>query len=122
MAQISGAVNLTGMIAPTDSLDVYPTHSSVYGLGGYREVADQAARDAIPLQRRTHGMMVFQQNDGKIYQLGSGLTNNDWSEFVLTTTTDDLVEGSTNLIIRIHVLVIIWWRIIMFNCQIFHQI
>ena len=97
MAQIPGAVNLTGMIAPTDSQDVYPTHASAYGLGGYREVANQSERDAIPLQRRTHGMMVFQQSDGKIYQLGSGLTNSDWSEFVLTSTTDDLAEGSTNL-------------------------
>jgi len=97
MAQIPGAVNLTGMIAPTDSQDVYPTHSSEYGLGGYREVVDQTERDSIPLQRRTYGMMVFQQSDGKIYQLGSGLTNSDWSEFVLTSTTDDLVEGSTNL-------------------------
>ena len=97
MAKITGAVNLTGMIAPLDTQNDYPTHSGRYGLGGYREVADQTERDAITQARRTHGMLVFQQSDGKIYQLGSGLTNNDWSEFVLTATTDDLAEGSTNL-------------------------
>ena len=97
MAQITGAVNLTGMIAPTDTTDVYPTHSSEYGKGGYREVADITARDAISTDRRVDGMLVTTQDTGKIYRLGSGLTNNDWSEVSMPDTTDTLTEGSTNL-------------------------
>jgi len=38
MALISGAVIVTGTIAPTDTDDVYATHDSKYGKGGYREV------------------------------------------------------------------------------------
>jgi hypothetical protein len=97
MTAITGAVNLTGMIAPTDTTDVYPTHSSEYGLGGFKEVANQTARDAITAQRRVHGMLVFQQSDGKFYQLGTGLANADWTEVSLPVDTDSLVEGSTNL-------------------------
>lgn len=43
-------------------------------LGGYRAVADSTARMAIPSIRRKHGMMVYQQDDGKHYILDSDLT------------------------------------------------
>jgi hypothetical protein len=88
MVQITGAVNLTGMIAPTDTTDVYPTHSSEYGKGGYREVANLVERDGIPSPRRVGGMLVTTQDTGKIYRLGSGLTNSDWVEVSMPDTTD----------------------------------
>jgi len=47
MAQIPGSVRVAGFIAPTDSNDTYPVTDSIYGKGGYREVADITARDAI---------------------------------------------------------------------------
>ena len=49
--------------------------------GGFRIVADHAARDAIPADHRTgkSGMFVVTQNDGKKWQLDSNLTT--WTEF-----------------------------------------
>jgi hypothetical protein len=58
MALITGAVNVTGTLAPTDTTDVYATHDSVYGKGGYREVIDLTARDSITVARRSDGMLV----------------------------------------------------------------
>ena len=105
MAEILGKINLTGTIAPTDTLDVYPTHEAKYGHGGYREVADNTERDAIPTDRRSNGMIVFVQSSGIEYRLDSGLTNSDWvivssssgGVNISGNTTDDLTEGSGNL-------------------------
>lgn len=94
MTQITGAVNLTGMIAPTDTDDVYPTHASIYAKGGYREVADQTERDNIPAPRRTHGMLVYQQSDQTVYQLGAGLTNLDWTEFNVKSDAINIGTGA----------------------------
>jgi hypothetical protein len=94
MAEITGAVNLTGMIAPTDTNDVYPTHASIYSKGGYREVADEAARFDIPTQRRTHGMLVYQQDTESVWQLGAGLTNGDWIDYTTALNINELVFSS----------------------------
>lgn len=56
---IVGTVSVTGPVAPRNSGDLYPAHDSQYGKGGYREVADIAARDAIPSLRQTVGMLVW---------------------------------------------------------------
>ena len=97
MAQITGAVNLTGMIAPFETENTYPTHNSIYGKGGYREVSDQTDRDNISADRRTIGMMVYQQDVDKHYVLKNGITNSDWVEVSVPVNTDNLLEGSTNL-------------------------
>lgn len=81
MALITGAVNVTGTVAPTDTNDVYATHDSIYGKGGYREVTDLSARDAITVARRSDGMLVYVQSENKIFKLQDGLENSNWVEF-----------------------------------------
>lgn len=54
-----GAIPLTGFIGTTDITDVFPTHLDFLGYGGMRTVADNTERDAITLERRAFGMLVF---------------------------------------------------------------
>lgn len=72
-------------MAPTDDSDTYAVTDDVYGRGGYRSVADTAARDTVTADRRKAGMLVRTNSDGKLWVLGAGLTNFDWSEVVLGT-------------------------------------
>lgn len=86
MALITGAVNVTGTLAPTDTDDVYATHDSVYGKGGYREVADLLERNSITLARRSDGMLVYVQSEDKLYKLENGLENTNWVEFEIDSS------------------------------------
>lgn len=70
--------NVSASIVPFTTDDNYPTHRAVYGLGGWRTVADTTERDAIPAARREEGMIVFVKGD-KPYQLLSDLTT--WIPF-----------------------------------------
>lgn len=47
--------------------------------GGFRAVADTAARDAIPAAKRSSGMLVYTVADAAFWVLGAGLGNGDWS-------------------------------------------
>jgi hypothetical protein len=81
---IPGTVQVTGDIAPTDVSDTYATHDSIYGRGGLREVADHTVRNAIPVDRRRAGMLVFTSSDAKYWRLLPGaptFTDADWIEF-----------------------------------------
>lgn len=95
MASIPGSVTVTGFIAPTDSLDSYPTHHEVYGKGGFRAVADLTERNAIPSDRRKEGMLVHVLSNGTTYQLDSDLSN--WSIYTSTSLdgvhTSDIIAG-----------------------------
>ena len=73
MTAIKGT-NLAAPAVPFDTADTYPTHDSLYGKGGWREVADVTARDAIPTERRKGGMVVVCQDTGTAYQLANDLT------------------------------------------------
>lgn len=46
--------------------------------GGFRSVADQAARDAIPAHRRKEGLFVRQRDTNELWTLTGGITNSDW--------------------------------------------
>jgi hypothetical protein len=73
---ISGLIaNLPGTVTP------YPTQDPSLELGGKREVPNAAARDAIPANFRTIGMIVTLQDTGVSYELFGGLTNADWKVF-----------------------------------------
>ena len=63
-------------IVPQNNGD-FPTHSDIYGKGGYQVQPTTAARDAIPALRRKEGMVVFVVADGNEYRLNAGLTT--WS-------------------------------------------
>lgn len=54
-------------------------------VGGFRAVADSAARDAIPAGRRKEGMWVKTLNDGAVYELRGGIDNTDWLAPLFTT-------------------------------------
>lgn len=89
MSSIPGSVTVTGFIAPTDTSDTYPVIDPIYGIDGLRSVADTAARNAIPNDRRRYGMIVFTQSDGKYWKLENSPwsgTNTDWVEFTLTSS------------------------------------
>ena len=89
MAIIPGSVRVGGFIAPTDSTDTYATHDDVYGKGGWRSVADNTARDAIPADRRKEGMAVYVIATGKTYFLDSGLVS--WTESLSDAVTKYVV-------------------------------
>lgn len=79
------AIEITGTFGPTGTNAGAPagfaTHEANFGLGGYMQVADNAARDAISNIRRAEGMAVYVNDTDKLYILKDGVTNNDWVEF-----------------------------------------
>jgi hypothetical protein len=75
---------VTGPISTTADSDTYPTHDSLLGLGGLREVASRADRNAIPDLRRRVGMLVYTASDDaywKLLQLPGTGTDADWAAF-----------------------------------------
>lgn len=71
MAPIKG-INVPGTLVPFTDQDTYPVTDPVYGIGGWREVADTATRDAIPAARLRVGMVVSVQGDKPYMYNGSG--------------------------------------------------
>lgn len=97
MALITGAVNVTGTLAPTDTNDVYATHDSTYGKGGYREVTDILARNSITFARRSNGMLVYVKSEDKIYKLLDGLENENWVEFKIDSSAVEYNNTNSNI-------------------------
>jgi len=79
MAIIPGGVKVAGFISPSDTTDTYPVVDPIYGIGGYREVADITERDAITIPRRRAGMLVLTQNNFIVWQLNPDLVT--WRPF-----------------------------------------
>lgn len=79
MAAIPGGVQVAGFIAPTDSGDTYPVIDPIYGIGGWREVANASEMYAISTQRRRQGMVVVTMDTMEAWQLESDLLT--WSPF-----------------------------------------
>lgn len=73
-------VGLTGEIEPLNGAS-FPVFSDVRGKGGWRGVTDLAARNGIPDNFRSVGMVVVTQDDGESYQLDGGIDNADWVVF-----------------------------------------
>lgn len=86
MAGYTGSIPVTGVIAPTDNQDTYPVIDPTFGIDGLRNVADEAALNAIPFSRRRAGMVVGVQTTGNYYKLlntsWNGTTINDWTDFI----------------------------------------
>ncbi len=83
MAAIPGSVPVTGFIAPTDDTDTFPAIDPVWGIDGFRSVADHTERNAIVDGRRRYGMLVFTQSDAKRWILNAGPwagDDTDWTE------------------------------------------
>lgn len=67
------------------SRDVYPTHYSIYGKGGHKEVSTIDARNAITADRLTEGCVVYVKETDKEYQYKNG----EWVDY--QTNFDDTV-------------------------------
>lgn len=70
----------TGITALMVPLGALATHAAEYGRGGFRVVSDVTARNAIASYLRSSKMWVLTESDGKVFELGAGLTNSDWAE------------------------------------------
>lgn len=75
---------VTAPIVPTDSADVYPTHEARFGKGGWRAVANLAARNAIPADRRETGMQVYVEDQRRTFVLRGGVGNANWQEVAVS--------------------------------------
>jgi hypothetical protein len=80
MTAIPGSVRVTGFLAPSDSADTYAVTDDTYHRGGFRPVADAAARDAITEGRRKVGMLVYCIAEDKYYQCTVATTPPTWAE------------------------------------------
>lgn len=75
-------------IRPYDSDDTYPAAIAGEIKGGYHQVADDTARDAIPSSYRTVGMMAYVISTAKLYWLVGGVENTDWEEVTLGSSSN----------------------------------
>lgn len=89
MANIKGT-NVLAPVVPFDTTDVHPTHHALYGKGGYRTVASDVERDAIPAARREPGMLVWVMDTQKAFRMDANLTT--WTE-VKAINEPQLLDG-----------------------------
>jgi hypothetical protein len=69
------------LIRPLDERDTYAITDVIYQKGGLREVENIQERDAITIERRSHGMITFISSTSEFYALtGTDLTNNSWKK------------------------------------------
>lgn len=83
---MAGEVEVINTLGPKNA-GTFPIAKSLETLGGFKSVANNTARDAIPAARREEGMWVRTNDTGKIWALGAGLTNGDWAEVVFGGTS-----------------------------------
>jgi hypothetical protein len=77
MANIPGT-NVSAMVVPFDTQDIYATHNDKYGRGGFRVCDTIVDRDSITTPRRKAGMWVKVIETNKIYSLDANETT--WTE------------------------------------------
>lgn len=75
MSNIAGT-NVAAMIAPFTTEDRFPTHNSLFGKGGSKEVSTLTERDSIPLERLTEGCTCYVVGTGITYRWLGG----EWVE------------------------------------------
>lgn len=83
---------VTGPLTQTALTDTYPTHDSLLGLGGLREVTNHTTRNAIPNLQRREGMIVYTANDQLYWRLNASPWSGvdaDWSAFTTGGTGTD---------------------------------
>ena len=99
MADIPGT-NIISKMVPTDDADTFPTHDSLYGKGGHKEVADITARNAITSDRRSEGMEVWVISESKTYRLEGGIADSNWVEVTYGGVSDVTNASVLNRIIK----------------------
>lgn len=87
---------VAGPLKTVDTADTYGTHEDTYGIGGFRCVANIAARDAIPAARRKAGMEVYILDAGggvaAKHRLDANLTS--WTNITPASAADLATEIS----------------------------
>lgn len=106
MAELKGT-QVAAIVVPFTDADKYATHDAVYGKGGFRSVSTIADRDAIPVERKTEGMIVRVTANGLNYEW----KNNAWAEWLpkgnividtaLSTTSTNPVQNKV-ITTRVH--------------------
>lgn len=106
MAEITGSVTVTGIIAPTDTNDTYPVTDPKYGVDGLRNVGTISDRNSIPPGRRKLGMIVgvgVSGASGQYYKLindagGTATSDPDWAIFTsgVISFESEGVTGATS--------------------------
>ena len=77
MAELKGT-QVAAIVVPFTDADKYATHDAEYGQGGFRSVSTIEDRDAIPVERKTEGMIVRVTANGLNYEW----KNNAWVEWL----------------------------------------
>lgn len=77
MAELKGT-QVAAIVVPFTDADKYATHDAEYGKGGFRSVSTIENRDAIPVERKTEGMIVRVTANGLNYEW----KNNAWVEWL----------------------------------------
>ena len=67
---LKGTVLISGIV-PSNESDTYPTHSAIYGLGGFRSVKTIEERDQIPVDRLEVGAKVLVSDEETGYYVQS---------------------------------------------------
>ena len=67
---LKGTVLYSGIV-PTNTSDTYPTHSAIYGKGGFRSVQTRSERDQIPVERLEVGAKVLVSEEEENYYVKS---------------------------------------------------
>lgn len=75
-------------IVPHTIKDTYPTHYSIYGNGGHKEVSTIDERDEIPVERLTQGTICYVKETDKEYIY----KNKEWKVYTVDT---DLSQYAT---------------------------
>lgn len=74
-------LNIPATIVPYTEDDVYATHDSKFGKGGWHSVGTVAEMNAIPEARRTIGMIVYVSETHETFILNGTLSNAGWTLF-----------------------------------------
>lgn len=77
MAELKGT-QVAAIVVPFTDADKYATHDAEYGKGGFRSVSTIEDRNAIPVERKTEGMIVRVTANGLNYEW----KNNAWVEWL----------------------------------------
>lgn len=106
MAELKGT-QVAAIVVPFTDADKYATHDAEYGKGGFRSVSTIEDRDAIPVERKTEGMIVRVTANGLNYEW----KNNAWVEWLpkgnividtaLNTTSTNPVQNKV-ITTRVH--------------------
>jgi hypothetical protein len=90
---ITGGIQFTGFVSPTDEADTYPVTKPEYGAGGLRRVSGISQRDAIFSARREEGMMVYVVSNQTYYSLIGGTANANWTTLYVDQSSSLGVSG-----------------------------